>query len=194
MTVAAPTGPGVAVRATASATVENGVVTAVTILSNGSQYEVVPAVTFSGGGGADAAATAVLDPIYYEVSSSTEPSAGISTLTLVQNLNNEVGVGSTAFFARQSLQIVSSHSFQYIGAGNTIELAYPSQGGVVIQDNEVIETDGARIVYTSTDQSGNFRIGDGVEINQSTGTISGSIYVKSLFTQVTPFILALGGD
>ena len=194
VTVAAPTGPGVAVRATASATVENGVVTAVRILSNGSQYEVVPAVTFSGGGGADAAATAVLDPIYYEVSSSTEPSAGISTLTLVQNLNNEVGVGSTAFFARQSLQIVSSHSFQYIGAGNTIELAYPSQGGVVIQDNEVIETDGARVVYTSTDQSGNFRIGDGVEINQSTGTISGSIYVKSLFTQVTPFILALGGD
>lgn len=193
VTVAAPTGPGVAVRATASATVENGVVTAVRILSNGSQYEVVPAVTFSGGG-ADAAATAVLDPIYYEVSSSTEPSAGISTLTLVQNLNNEVGVGSTAFFARQSLQIVSSHSFQYIGAGNTIELAYPSQGGVVIQDNEVIETDGARVVYTSTDQSGNFRIGDGVEINQSTGTISGSIYVKSLFTQVTPFILALGGD
>ena len=194
VTVAAPTGPGVAVRATASATVENGVVTAVRILSNGSQYEVVPAVTFSGGGGADAAATAVLDPIYYEVGEATEPSAGISTLTLVQNLNNEVGVGSTVFFARQSLQIVSSHSFQYIGAGNTIELAYPSQGGVVIQDNEVIETDGARVVYTSTDQSGNFRIGDGVEINQSTGTISGSIYVKSLFTQVTPFILALGGD
>ena len=194
VTVAAPTGPGVAVRATASATVENGVVTAVRILSNGSQYEVVPAVTFAGGGGADAAATAVLDPIYYEVGEATEPSAGISTLTLVQNLNNEVGVGSTVFFARQSLQIVSSHSFQYIGAGNTIELAYPSQGGVVIQDNEVIETDGARVVYTSTDQSGNFRIGDGVEINQSTGTISGSIYVKSLFSQVTPFILALGGD
>jgi len=194
VTVAAPTGPGVAIRSTARATVENGVVTAVIILSNGSQYEVVPAVTFSGGGGSSAAATAVLDPIYYEVGEATEPSAGISTVTLVQNLNNEVGVGSTVFFARQSLQIVSSHSFQYIGAGNTIELAYPSQGGVVIQDNEVIETDGARVVYTSTDQSGNFRIGDGIEINQSTGTISGSIYVKSLFSQVTPFILALGGD
>ena len=194
VTVAAPTGPGVAVRATATATIENGVVTAVTMTSQGSQYEVVPAVTFSGGGGSDAAATAVLDPIYYEVSSATEPSAGISTITLVQNLNNEVGVGSTAFFARQSLQIVSSHSFEYVGAGNTIELAYPSRGGVVIQDNEVIELDGARIVYTSTDQAGNFRIGDGVQINQSTGQISGDIYVKSLFTQVTPFILALGGD
>jgi len=92
------------------------------------------------------------------------------------------------------LQIVSSHSFEYVGAGNTIELAYPSRGGVVIQDNEVIELDGARVVYTSTDQAGNFRIGDGVQINQSTGQISGDIYVKSLFTQVTPFILALGGD
>ena len=194
VTVAAPTGPGVAVRATATATIENGVVTAVTMTSQGSQYEVVPAVTFSGGGGSDAAATAVLDPIYYEISSATEPSAGISTITLIQNLNNEVGVGSTAFFARQSLQIVSSHSFEYVGAGNTIELAYPSRGGVVIQDNEVIELDGARIVYTSTDQAGNFRIGDGVQINQSTGQISGDIYVKSLFTQVTPFILALGGD
>ena len=194
VTIAAPTGPGVAIRATAVATVENGVVTAITMTSQGSQYEVVPAVTFSGGGGSDAAATAVLDPIYYEVGLATEPSAGISTITLVQNLNNEVGVGSTAFFARQSLQIVSSHSFEYIGAGNTIELAYPSRGGVVIQDNEVIELDGARIVYTSTDQAGNFRIGDGVQINQSTGQISGDIYVKSLFTQVTPFILALGGD
>jgi len=35
---------------------------------------------------------------------------------------------------------------------------------------------------------------DGVEINQATGTVSGNIYIKSLFTQVTPFILALGGD
>ena len=92
------------------------------------------------------------------------------------------------------MQIVSSHAFQYVGAGNSIESAYPSRGGVVIQENEVISIDGARINYTSTDQRGNFRIGDGVVIDQSTGTVSGNVYVKSLFTQVTPFILALGGD
>jgi len=113
---------------------------------------------------------------------------------LIQNLNNEVGVGSTAFFSRQSLQIVSSQSFQYIGAGNTIETAYPSRGGVAIQENEVISIDGARVNYTSTDQRGNFRIGDGVVIDQATGTVSGNVYIRSLFTQVTPFILALGGD
>jgi hypothetical protein len=194
VSIDAPTGPGVAVPAQATATVENGVVTVVTVRSGGSQYTGVPNVTFSGGGGSSAAATAEIDAIYYDILEATEPSAGITTISLVQNLNNEVGVGSTAYFARQSFQIVSSHSFQYIGAGNTIESAYPSRGGVSTVENEVITTDGGKINYTSTDQSGNFRIGDGVLINQSTGTVSGNVYIKSLFTQVTPFILALGGD
>jgi len=194
VSIDAPTGPGVAVPAQATATVENGKVTVVTVRSGGSQYVGVPNVTFSGGGGSSAAATAEIDAIYYDVLESTKPSAGITTISLIQNLNNEVGVGSTAYFARQSFQIVSSHSFQYIGAGNTIESAYPSRGGVSIVDNEVITTDGGQINYTSTDQSGNFRIGDGVVINQTTGTVSGNVYIKSLFTQVTPFILALGGD
>ena len=194
VTIDAPTGPGVAVPAQATATVENGKVTVVTVRSGGSQYTGVPSVTFSGGGGSSAAATAEIDAIYYDVIEATKPSAGITTISLVQNLNNEVGVGSTAYFARQSFQIVSSHSFQYIGAGNTIESAYPSRGGVSIVDNEVITSDGGQINYTSTDQSGNFRIGDGVVINQTTGTVSGNVYIKSLFTQVTPFILALGGD
>ena len=194
VTIAAPTGPGIAVPAQATATVENGKVTVVTVRSAGSQYESVPSVSFSGGGGSNAAATATTEAIYYDVLEATAPVAGITTISLVQNLNNEVGVGSTAFFARQSLQIVSSQSFQYVGSGNTIETAYPSRGGITIQENEVITDDGAKINYTSTDQRGNFRIGDGVVIDQSTGTVSGNVYVKSLFTQVTPFILALGGD
>jgi len=194
VTIDDPTGPGIAIPATATATIENGAVTAVTVRSAGSQYESVPSVSFDGGGGSSAAATAETEAIYYEVLESTQPVSGIATISLIQNLNNEVGVGSTAFFSRQSLQIVSSHSFQYVGSGNTIESAYPSRGGIVIQENEVITNDGARINYTSTDQRGNFRIGDGVVINQSTGTVSGNVYIKSLFTQVTPFILALGGD
>jgi hypothetical protein len=192
VTIDSPTGPGIAVPAQATATVENGAVTLVTVRTAGSQYAGIPNVTFSGGGGTSAAATAEIEAIYYDVLDATDPVAGITTISLVQNLNNEVGVGSTAYFARQSFELVSSHSFQYIGAGNTIETAYPSRGGVTIPDNEVITIDGGRINYTSTDQRGNFRIGDGVLINQTTGNISGDGYTKSLFTQVTPFILALG--
>jgi hypothetical protein len=196
VTIDSPTGPGIAVPAQATATVENGVVTGITLLGGGSQYTAIPNITISAPnvGFNTATAVATIQPIYYGVESATLPSAGITTISLVQNLNNEVGVGSTVFFARQSYQIVSSHSFEYIGTGNTIETAYPSKGGVTIQENEIIKLDGGDIAYTSTDQQGNFRIGDGLVINQQTGSIAGADYVRSLFTQVTPFILALGGD
>ena len=58
VTIDAPTGPGIAVPAQATATVENGAVTVVTVRSAGSQYTGVPNITFSGGGGSNAAATA----------------------------------------------------------------------------------------------------------------------------------------
>ena len=192
VTIDFPTGIGNTIRAQATAQILNGKVTTVTVLSGGLQYQSTPNVTISGGGGTGAAATAIMTPVYYTVDSSTLPSAGVSTVTFVQTLNNDVGIGSTVFFSRQSLQIASSHSFEYIGAGNTITLAYPSRGGVSNQENEVIKENGGEVIYTSTDERGNFRIGDGVIINQSTGTISGRDYSKSLFTQITPFILALG--
>ena len=195
VTVDAPTGPGLAIPVQATASIENGSVTEILVFGGGAQFESAPNVTIAPpSSGVQATAQAEIEAIYYGVLEATEPSAGVSTISLIQNLNNDVSIGTTVYFARQSFQIVSSHSFQYIGAGNTIESAYPSRGGVTIQDNEVIKLDGGEITYTSTDQAGNFRIGDGVEINQATGTVSGNIYIKSLFTQVTPFILALGGD
>ena len=196
VTIDSPTGPGVAVDSTAVATISNGSVTTIDIISNGTQYTEVPNVVIGSPdvGINTATATAVLRPIYYPVTSATETSAGVSTVTLATNLNNEVSIGTTAYLSRRSLQIVSSHSFQYIGAGNTIETAYPSRGGVTIQENEVVKLDGGEVVYTSTDQDGNFRIGDGVNIDQTTGAITGDVYIRSLFSQVTPFILALGGD
>jgi hypothetical protein len=195
VTIDNPTGPGLAIPVQAIASIENGSVTEILVFGGGAQFEVPPTVTIDPpSSGVQATAQSEIEPIYYGVLEATEPSAGITTISLIQNLNNDVGTGTTVYFARQSFQIVSSHSFQYIGAGNTIETAYPSRGGVTIQENEVIKLGGGEITYTSTDQAGNFRIGDGVEINQATGTVSGNIYIKSLFTQVTPFILALGGD
>ena len=195
VTIDDPTGPGVAIPVQAVATIENGSVSEVLLFGSGSQFEVAPNIVIDPPpSGVQATAEADIEPIYYGVFEATEPVAGVSTISLIQNLNNDVGTGTTAFFARQSFQIVSSHSFQYIGAGNTIANAYPSRGGVTIQENEVIKIGGGEVTYTSTDQAGNFRIGDGVEIDQGTGTVSGDIYIKSLFTQVTPFILALGGD
>ena len=150
-----------------------------------------PDITISGGGGDNGAATATMDPLYYTINSSTPVSSGISTLTLSTNLLNAVGVGSTVFFSQGSRIVASSHTFEYVGAGNQIVTATPKRGGVTNQVNEVVTSDGGKVLYTSTDQAGNFRIGDDLQIDQETGTISGRSFSKSLFSEMTPFILAL---
>jgi len=191
VTIASPTGPNGEV-ATSFVTLEDGVVTEITIISSGSQYTSTPVVTISApDSGTTATATAVMADTYYTINSSTPITAGITTLTLAENLLNTVGVASTAYFFQQSKIIASSHTFEYIGSGNDITTATPKRGGVTIQANEVVSTNGGSVIYTSTDQSGNFRIGDDFQINQATGTVSGRAFSKSLFSEMTPFILAL---
>jgi len=183
-----------AVPATAVAEVENGVVTAVEMVSNGRGYgPTPPTVTFSSPsvGLNTATGTASMIPTYYVIQSSTPIVSGITTITTTENVPYAIGVGSTAPFFKQSRVLASGHSFEYIGSGVTISSALPQNGGVPIQVNETISRNGGLVVFTSTDQSGNFRIGEGVQINQQTGTISGTFYSKSLFSTMTPFILAL---
>jgi hypothetical protein len=183
------------VPATAVAEIYNGSVSTVQIVSNGRGYTSTPTVTFSAPdvGINTATGTVELIPTYYSIVRSTPVSSGICTITLNENVPYAVGVGTTVPFFKQSRVLASGHSFEYIGSGTNINAALPAQGGVPIQENETDARNGGLVVYTSTDQAGNFRIGDGVQINQVTGTISGTFYSKSLFATVTPFILALGG-
>jgi hypothetical protein len=184
------------IPATAVGEVKDGSVTNVEMVSNGRGYSTAPTVTFASpsSGINTATGTANLVPTYYTILSSTPISAGICTITLSDNVPYAVGVGSTVPFFKQSRVLASGHSLEYIGSGTDIATALPASGGVPIQANETDARNGGLVVFTSTDQSGNFRIGDGVVINQQTGTISGTFYSKSLFSTMTPFILALGGD
>ena len=184
------------VKATAVSTLIGDHVDEVQIVSNGRGYTSLPSVTFSSPdvGINTATATIELIPSYYSVKNTSEISSGICTITINENLPYSVGVGSTVPFFRQSRILASSHSFEYIGSGTDPITSLPSRGGVPIQDNEVDNRNGGLVIYTSTDQGGNFRIGEGVKIDQITGTISGNFYSKSLFANVTPLILALGGD
>jgi hypothetical protein len=182
------------IQATAVAEINNGSITEIEIVSNGRGYTTVPKIIIDGGVGINTAtATLKLDPTYYSIQSSTPISSGICTITVNENLPYSVNSGVSVPFFKQSRVLASGHSFEYIGSGTEISKCLPSTGGVQIQDNETNSTGGGLVVFTSTDQSGNFRIGDGVVINQNTGTISGTFYSKSLFSTMTPFILALGG-
>jgi hypothetical protein len=184
------------IGAQAVATVQNGSITSIDLISSGRGYSQIPKITISSPnvGINTAEASIEMLPSYYSVSSSTSISSGICTVSLNDNLPYVIESGAKVYFYKQSRILASGHSFEYIGSGTDITRALPAAGGVPIQENEADARNGGLVVYTSTDQSGNFRIGDGVIINQQTGNISGRSYSKSLFSSMTPYILALGGE
>ena len=189
VTIAAP-GTSWGINATAVASIKNGRVDEINIVSTGRGYTSTPSISVSG----SATASLTMVDSYYTIKKSTPISAGISTITLSDNVPYAVGVGSTVPFYKQSRIIASSHAFEYIGTGVDPVNSLPQKGAVPIQENEIDDRNGGLTIYTSTDQTGNFRIGEGVVINQQDGTVSGTFYSKSLFSTMTPFILALGGD
>ena len=190
-----PSGPG-GISAEGVAVISGfGSVTAVNIFASGSQYRSVPAVTIAApASGVTATATAAIEPSYYTINSTTPVTAGVSTITLDQNLPSVVGVGSTVPFAKQSLILASSYTFEYVGAGLTIGLALPNKGGITIPENETVSQNGGKVVYTSTDERGNLKVGDGFTINQQTGTVTGDAFNKSIQATLTPLIIALGAQ
>lgn len=181
------------IRAQAIPIIENGVLVGVDMLSNGRGYRVPPRVTISAGINT-AVAIAEIVPEYYTIQKSTEINNGISIITINENVPYELDVGTQVNFYKQSRVLATGHSFEFIGAGTEIANALPFNGGTPPDaDKETDSRNGGLVVYTSTNQAGNFKIGDGVIINQNTGSISGTDYTKSLFSTMTPFILSLGG-
>ena len=195
ITIDPPTTPW-GISAQAVATVRNGSIVEVDLVSSGRGYNSLPEIIISSPNVGINTSVISIDiiPNYYSIQKSTEVSSGICTITLNENIPYSIESGAKVYFYKQSRVLASGHSLEYIGSGTDIKQALPFSGGVPIQDNEVDMRNGGLVVYTSTDQSGNFRIGDGVIINQQTGNISGTSYSKSLFSQMTPYILALGGD
>lgn len=98
----------------------------------------------------------------------------------------------------------ASHTFEYVGAGTNPATALPQYGGIPKPENEITEasitypaygnvTVAGRINWTSTDQKGDFRIGPGLTVVRSTGTIEGDDFNRSLFAVMTPYILSIEG-
>lgn len=127
------------------------------------------------------------------VRDSTALVGGISIITFDETLTITPNTGVSVDFKQISLISASSQTFEYVGTGTNILTSTPRLGGIPIQANEIRETLGGRVNYTSTDQFGDFRIGSGLVINEEAGTISGETFDKSLFAVLTPFILALEG-
>jgi hypothetical protein len=195
VTIGGPTGPNGSTAEGVSVVNGFGKVTGVNIFATGNQYRTAPTVQIaSPNSGTTATATSEIGPAYFTINTATPVTAGVSTITIDQNLPATVGLGSAVPFQRQSLILASSYTFEFVGAGLTIANALPRNGGVTIPENETVSEGGGRVVYTSTDERGNLKVGDGFTINQQTGTITGDAFNKSIQATLTPLIISLGGQ
>jgi hypothetical protein len=186
-----PKGPQ-GIIAEASATVNDaGQITEIDVVSTGRNYLSTQNIVVDIEGNTGLA-TAVMSPIYYTVSEATAPTiAGVSTVTFNEFIPYELFENDPIELRRISRILTSSHSFEYIGTGTDINTSTPLQGAVPIKANEVVATEGAQIPFTSTDQKGNFDIGEGIQVDQTTSTIRGRDFSRAIQAEVTPLILAL---
>jgi hypothetical protein len=96
-------------------------------------------------------------------------------------------------FYQRSYISAAGYLFEYVGSGANYG-ALPQRGVVdPDQTKEVVQLNNGKVFFTSTDQNGDFRIGTGLVISQATGVLSGRTFTKSLFANLTPFILAIEG-
>jgi hypothetical protein len=92
---------------------------------------------------------------------------------------------------------LTGHDFLDIGTGGFASTNYP---GIPLipadSDNETVESGGGRVFFTSTDQDGNFRVGDLFSVEQSTGvaTLNADAFNISGLQELQLGELVLGGS
>ena len=189
----APKGPqGIIAEGSANVSAA-GTITSIDIVNSGRNYLPTQNIVVEVDGNTGLA-TAVMTPIYFTVSEATDnrsDTAGITTITFNEFVPYELFADDPFTLQRISRILTSSHSFEYVGSGTSINTSLPFEGALSIKENEIVATDGAQIPFTSTDQKGNFDIGEGIQVDQTTSTIRGRDFSKSIQAEVTPLILAL---
>jgi hypothetical protein len=149
----------------------------VTFAGYPSTYKLVSIVTFAGAFAGDYTA-------FYQVS----PPFKIS-----DNLPDAAAVTTRIRYSQVRL---TGHDFLNIGTGNVVETNYPGEPTQQpIQANEAFEANGGRVFFTSTDQDGNFRVGDLFTIEQSTGvaTLNADAFNISGLQELSLGTVTLGG-
>jgi hypothetical protein len=98
---------------------------------------------------------------------------------------------------RYSQVRLTGHDFLSIGTGSFEETNYPDgePDNLASQLVETIDSNGGRVFYTSTDQDGNFRVGELFTIEQSTGvaTLNADAFNIAGLQELTLGNITLGG-
>ena len=98
---------------------------------------------------------------------------------------------------RYSQVRLTGHDFLDIGTGSFTETNYPNTPTQpALQVNETADLNGGRVFYTSTDQDGNFRVGELFVIEQATGraTLNADAFNIAGLTELSLGNITLGGN
>ena len=150
-----------------------------------------------------------INDVNYKVSSIDEQTGSPGSYDLTLTISPILGRaespvhGETVTIRQQYSQVrLTGHDFLDIGTGNQVGTDYPNRyvSGYDAtndpqQQNEVREANAGRVFYTSTDQDGNFRVGEQFKVEQDTGiiTINASQFNLSGLSQLTLGGIVIGG-
>jgi len=150
-----------------------------------------------------------INDVNYKVSSIDAQSGSAPNYSLTLTITPTLGRAespehATAVTIRQQYSQVrlTGHDFLDIGSGDKTDSDYPNRyvAGYDAtndpkQENEVREANAGRVFYTSTDQDGNFRVGEQFKVEQDTGiiTINASYFTLTGLSQLTLGGIQVGG-
>ena len=165
-----------------------GYVESMVVTSEGQEYLEGDMITVDGsdiGGLAGAAATFNVFPRY-----------GTAILRLAEEKTIQAATKQKVTILYDYSQIrVTGHDFLDIGIGGTVSSNYPGKPTTQpIEGNQITETAPARIFFVTSDQDGNFRVGNYFRVDQATGsaTLNASAFNLSGLTELR--LGSLGGQ
>ena len=127
-----------------------------------------------------------IDDVTYRLTKIVSQSGSVPNLNITVNISptitnqNSPNHEETLILREQYSQVrLTGHDFLDIGVGNVNSTRYP-QLYLEGEDpetprqpfNETVDNGGGRVFYTSTDQDGNFRVGELFAVEQASGTVT----------------------
>ena len=130
------------------------------------------------------------DPDAYYIVEAANTVGDITTVTFALRSTKSFLDNTNVYFYQQSQLRASGQTYEYVGAGIEMQEVLPKYGGVLDPTKQTLMIDEGVVYATATDQNGNFIVSE-LSISQATSSIVGRTFEKSLFAQMTPYILAI---
>ena len=166
----------------------SGVVTDMTPTTEGEDYAEGDMITVDGADIGGLAGAAITANIY--------PRSGTAILRLAEEKTIEAANKQNITILYDYSQIrVTGHDFLDIGIGGTVASNYPDKPTTQpIEGNQINEVAPARVFFVTSDQDGNFRVGNYFRVDQATGsaTLNASAFNLSGLTELR--LGAIGGQ